>query len=268
MRYVGLNPIDRVTMELTWKCQDKCAWCHNPPGPEAAEDKLGFSRVRQRVDELPRSRWLELASQVAELRPRMVDISGGEPLLVRYVEDVVSLLTGESIPVKVITNGDLLERKLPSLVASGLSAVQMSLHGASAEINDAVTGRKGSFDRKMQGGRALRAHIAQPGLVINMVVEPRNYFDIAGVAALADEFGARVLVFEKVFLRGHAEGRAHFSLSKSEQEAAWEAVRRVVDTYPHIRVLTRTLMADGQPEPLACPNEFVINPAGYIKEFE
>ena len=58
-------------------------------------------------------------------------LSGGEPLLVPNIAHIISILTANGLSVSLSTNGDLLNRKLISLLMkSGLSKVVIGVHWA------------------------------------------------------------------------------------------------------------------------------------------
>jgi mycofactocin biosynthetic radical S-adenosylmethionine protein MftC len=122
-----------------------------------------------------------------------VNIGGGEPTLRPDFWALVEYATGHDVGVKFSTNGV----KITPEVARRLAGhdyvdVQISLDGATAEVNDAVRGR-GSYDV------ALRAmgHLADAGFAgfkISVVMTRHNVGELAEFKAIADRFGAQLRI--------------------------------------------------------------------------
>jgi sulfatase maturation enzyme AslB (radical SAM superfamily) len=85
-----------------------------------------------------------------------VDISGGEPLLLRELPILIDVLTAGGCAVSVTTNGTHLARRAEAL-ATRVDAVRVSLDGPDAEHHDRWRGT-GSFSRAVAGIRAAVAH--------------------------------------------------------------------------------------------------------------
>jgi sulfatase maturation enzyme AslB (radical SAM superfamily) len=84
-----------------------------------------------------------------------VDISGGEPLLLRDLPDLARHLSGGGCAVSVTTNGWHLARRAGELVGHA-DAIRVSLDAPDPSRHDALRGL-GSFRRAIHGIRACRA---------------------------------------------------------------------------------------------------------------
>ena len=79
-----------------------------------------------------------------------VNIGGGEPTVRSDFWELVDYATAHQVGVKFSTNGVRIDARRPQrLAASDYVDVQISLDGATAEVNDAVRGA-GSFDTAMR----------------------------------------------------------------------------------------------------------------------
>lgn len=78
-----------------------------------------------------------------------VDISGGEPLLLRDLPELAEQLAADGCAVSTTTNGWHLARRVAELTGR-LDAVRVSLDGHDARHHDALRGRA-SFDRALDG---------------------------------------------------------------------------------------------------------------------
>jgi MoaA/NifB/PqqE/SkfB family radical SAM enzyme len=84
-----------------------------------------------------------------------VDVSGGEPLLLRDLPRLADCLTAGGLTVSVTTNGWLLSRRAAEL-AGRVDAIRVSLDGPGPRAHDALRGQ-GSFSRAIAGITASRA---------------------------------------------------------------------------------------------------------------
>lgn len=75
-----------------------------------------------------------------------VTLTGGEPLINKDFQTIIRKLYNNGITTYIATNGTLLDiEKVNFLIANGIKVVQISLDGASKDINDRLRG-KGTFD--------------------------------------------------------------------------------------------------------------------------
>jgi len=93
---------------------------------------------------------MKVASDILKLKPNIVCICGGEPLVRKeLVYRVAELLTSGSngqISVNMVTNGELLtEEVAQKLKKAGLKNVQVSLDGHEAKYNDWLRNKVGAF---------------------------------------------------------------------------------------------------------------------------
>ena len=86
-----------------------------------------------------------LASQ-----PKIVSISGGEPLSVRWAVEAMKRLHDAGIDVTVYTSGWTMKERLATALAEAVSSVAVSIDGADAVIHNAMRGRAGAFERGMK----------------------------------------------------------------------------------------------------------------------
>ena len=125
--------IDTLMLNVTRRCNLACAHCHQASSPSTAE-------------EMSREAML-LSVQFAEtIRPRLIDITGGEPELWPHLCELISLLRTAEFPVRVRTNLVALAqpeaRDLPAFFARKgvalLASLPASLAGEAPEAAVAV----------------------------------------------------------------------------------------------------------------------------------
>ena len=168
-----------ITWEITRKCNLRCIHCLSASSEES-EDELDFNECKRIVD------------QLAELKVFEINFGGGEPLLKDYFLPLLDYIHSKGIVTCISTNGTVLTDEAIDLFHNNpLVNVQVSLDGATAEVNDAIRGR-GTFS-KITGGIERLAGKNIP-LSINSVVTSRNYFQLKQLKELAAAYRANLRV--------------------------------------------------------------------------
>ena len=154
--------VDEDIIRVNFHCNQSCRFCfvstHLPAPGDAA--------VREAIADAAR-------------RNRKVTLSGGEPTLNARLPEYVRLAKSLSrLPVLVQTNAVRLDdpNLVAELVAAGLDEAFVSLHGATADCSDTVTGAPGTFARSLDGLDRLAE--AQLRLTINFVLCETNQHEL------------------------------------------------------------------------------------------
>ncbi len=176
----GLDAPICLTWELTYACNLSCVHCLSSSGRRDPRE-LSTAECKAVVDELER------------MQVFYVNIGGGEPTVRADFWELVDYATAHSVGVKFSTNGVKIDAAVARrLAASDYVDVQISLDGATAEVNDAVRGA-GSY------ATALRAmqHLADAGFrgfKISVVMTRHNVGQLDEFKALADRLGAQLRI--------------------------------------------------------------------------
>ena len=133
--------LDSIVWELTLRCCFRCAYCGSRAG-EARENELTTAEC------------LDVASQLAELGCRRVNLLGGEVFLRPDWREITAALTGRGMKVCIITSGFVLTGEiLAELEKLKIESVAVSLDGPE-RVHDAGR-REGSYRRALAAIRAL-----------------------------------------------------------------------------------------------------------------
>src|SRR2546423_9399715 len=128
----GLDAPICLTWELTYACNLACVHCLSSSGKRDPRE-LTTQQCKDIIDELER------------MQVFYVNIGGGEPTVRPDFWELVDYATAHHVGVKFSTNGVRITPEVAArLAASDYVDVQISLDGATAEVNDAVRG-PGSF---------------------------------------------------------------------------------------------------------------------------
>lgn len=175
----GLDAPICLTWELTYACNLECAHCLSSSGRRDPRE-LTTEQCQEIIDELQR------------MQVFYVNIGGGEPTIRADFWHLLQYAVDHGVGVKFSTNGSRITRDRARFLASpacgGYVDVQVSLDGATAEVNDYVRG-PGSFATAI---RALE-NLSDAGFrnaKMSVVCTRQNIGQLDEFQAIADRYGA------------------------------------------------------------------------------
>ena len=176
----GLNSPICLTWELTYACNLACVHCLSSSGRRDPRE-LSTAEAKSVIDELQR------------MQVFYVNIGGGEPTVRPDFWELLDYAIGHQVGVKFSTNGIKLDKKRAAqLAATDYVDIQISLDGATSEVNDFVRG-PGSYDTAMRALENLaEAGFGQPK--ISVVMTRQNVDQLDEFKAIADKFGAQLRI--------------------------------------------------------------------------
>ena len=167
-----------LTWELTYACNLACVHCLSSSG-------------RRDPRELPTRQCKELIDELERMQVFYVNIGGGEPTVRPDFWDLVGYATAHHVGVKFSTNGVKITPAVARrLAGSNYVDVQISLDGATADVNDAVRGT-GSYATALRAIRNL-ADAGFRGFKISVVMTRHNAGHLDAFKAIADGYGAQL----------------------------------------------------------------------------
>ncbi|GFN33014.1 radical SAM/SPASM domain-containing protein [Paenibacillus xylaniclasticus] len=171
----SLTPVlKQLTIFPSEICNYRCSFCHiwGDTGWALKEpqrvirEQLDIEVLKRFIDNIPKSR-----------NPIGVILTGGEVMLYKHFEELVSHLRSKRMNVYVNTNGSLIKNRIPFLIENTV-VVNISIDGPE-EFHDAIRG-KGSYQTICDNIEALIAEKKRrrkmfPFISINMVLSTSNY---------------------------------------------------------------------------------------------
>ena len=174
----GLTSPICLTWELTYACNLACVHCLSSSGRRDPRE-LTTAECQAVIDTLQR------------MQVFYVNIGGGEPTVRPDFWELVEYSTARQVGVKFSTNGIRLDAAAARrLAASDYIDVQISLDGATADVNDAVRGT-GSYETATRAMANLAA-AGFRGFKISVVVTRHNVPQLDALAKIADDHGAHL----------------------------------------------------------------------------
>ncbi len=151
-----------VFWEITRSCALACSHCRAEAQP------------RRHPEELDQTEALRLIGQLADWKPPMLILTGGDPLMRRDAIDLVRAASNAGLHVGLSPSATplLLRTDFSELKEAGVQRLSLSLDGATRETHDAFRGVGGTFDRTIEAVR--RAHAAGLSLQINTTLTRGN----------------------------------------------------------------------------------------------
>ncbi|OGP66138.1 MAG: mycofactocin radical SAM maturase, partial [Deltaproteobacteria bacterium RBG_13_53_10] len=179
MAKMGLRAPVNVTWEITLQCNMHCAHCLSDAG-EGSDAELSTKEARALIDE-----W-------AALKVFQVNIGGGEPFTRGDFIELLKYAHQKGVVTCVSTNGLLVDRNLAKRLAElKMLYLQVSLDGATEEVNDAIRG-SGTY-RKILNAMECLATEGVP-FSINTVLTRLSYPQLDTLRAMAKEYGGELRV--------------------------------------------------------------------------
>ncbi len=175
---LGLAAPICLTWELTYACNLSCVHCLSSSGRRDPRE-LSTAECKAVIDTLER------------MQVFYVNIGGGEPTVRPDFWELLDYATAHHVGVKFSTNGVRLDAAAAArLAASDYVDVQISLDGATAEVNDAVRG-PGSHATALRAMSNLAA-AGFRGFKLSVVMTRQNIPQIDEFKAIADSYGAQL----------------------------------------------------------------------------
>ncbi len=201
-----------LRVSLTDRCNLRCSYCM----PAEGLDWLPGQQLL-RPDEL--ARLMHIA--VTRLGVTGVRFTGGEPLLSRHLEEVVTAAAGlrPRPEISVTTNAVGLARRAAALAAAGLDRVNISLDSVNRDRFAAITRRDRLAD-VLAGLAAAKAAGLTP-VKVNAVLDPATgREDVVELLGFCLEHGYQLRVIEQMPLDAGHQWRREAALTADDVLAA------------------------------------------------
>jgi len=156
-----------VAWNTSRTCNLKCVHCYTDSEAKKYENELSTEEGKALIEDLARF-------QIPALL-----FSGGEPLMRKDLFELVGHAVKLGIRPTLSTNGTLITREVAQRIKDlGFTYVGISLDGI-GEINDSFRGKKGAFEKAMEGFRNCKAVEQRVGL--RLTLTRHNYQDLHGI---------------------------------------------------------------------------------------
>lgn len=157
--------IPSVDWWMTSHCNLACDFCYGPvPGKDPVERRP------------------EILRALADSSARVVTFCGGEPLLIRKIDEYAAILKERGKSTVLNTNGQLLRKRLGrGLRLADFAMVGISIEGSTPDVHRAMRGEKADLDEVIDAARLVTK---EPGVSLKLgtVVSGVNRDDLPALA--------------------------------------------------------------------------------------
>ena len=150
-----------VDLNLIGRCNLNCAWCWGPEHDAAEPIRL--------------NEWKELVTKLQQLGTKNVIITGGEPLLKRWLPDLIRYIKLDlKMRVTLSTNGILLRRKANEILPY-IDDLGIPIDGPSDDVNKLMRiGKFKHFDIALDAIKYVQSEYPEIDLTVRTVVAQPN----------------------------------------------------------------------------------------------
>lgn len=112
---------------ITKRCNMSCSFC-------SAGTIMDDAKSNWKIHELTLNRVKEIFKNPLFKKTILVDLLGGEPLLVRELDDIVAFLSKNGFLTNTSTNGILLKKRIGNLMRAGITRINVSYYHENKEL--------------------------------------------------------------------------------------------------------------------------------------
>jgi radical SAM protein len=196
-----------VAWELTRACALACLHCRAEAQPRAHPDELSTEEALATVD------------QIADLAPPVLVLTGGDPLMRRDLDRIVTraVEAGLRVAVSPTTTALATRERMEHLRELGVEMIHISLDGAEAATHDAFRGFAGTFDRVT----TLLGVLQEMGMPtqVGTTVTRSNVEELPQMVPLLSRSGVRI--WSVFFLVPTGRGRLDHVIDAETAERTW-----------------------------------------------
>ena len=185
------NSFRSLAIEITKKCNLRCAHCYLSAG-DAADEELTTEEIK------------DLIKSAKKLGARSVSIGGGEPLMRSDYIAIIKYALSLDLMVALGTNGTLIDEEIAETISKLPIKIQISFDGAKKGTHDSIRG-KGSFDLAIRGLDMLIERGIGKDIVIAFTPMSVNVEDVPKLIGFALGKGIPVIQFPPLSSSGRAK---------------------------------------------------------------
>lgn len=201
-----------VSFEVTYRCNARCGHCHlgDPIPNEKRATPEEFGKICR------------------ELRPVVAQVSGGEPLLRKDIEDIIRALRvpGKDPFIVLTTNAALLTlEKYKSLREAGVDEFSISFDYPDERHDDfrTIPGLFKKIEKLLEGVQDIQ----DKGITLACVVHRQNFRDLIKAAEFAKKWNVGINFSSYTWLR--TQRKNDFMITKEEMPEFKEKIKELLE---------------------------------------
>ncbi len=215
------GPLYILPWRCTFGCEFHCVHCTSAAKP-AASDEIDAVTAKKLVD------------QAYDFGATFFGLTGGEALMRKDLFEVIGYARKVGLNASIITDGRMLDDKHFDCIARNEVKVSVSIDGGEA-TNDTVRG-KGAYAASVKAVKRLSREKLLNCIVytlanVNDLVTNVNEKDFVDVLNLAEQYGARWVIYHGMIPYGNDESNRKACPSAVQYEWAWNKLYDLREVY-------------------------------------
>ena len=175
------EPTKRFYIDISHECNIKCKFCyHLHTYDKWKNTRKTFEQIKQEID-AGKSRG-----------NNYLEITGGEPTIYPYIEDVIKYALFRDIKTCIITNGIVSEKKTQSIIDAGIDDWLISRHGL-VDTHNEITNCRVALEKQIRFLEQLKNN--KKSFRFNCVITKYNQNDLLSIAVNMGIFTPRIVNF-------------------------------------------------------------------------
>jgi len=200
--------LNYIMFEVTQRCNLGCVYCYNHWKRDGSDGTGSSTSYHEALKTLKRL--------FKQANVKHVTFTGGEPMLMERIEELVLFCRMKGASVSMITNGNAAsERQLLQLIKINVEPFELPFHSNDKAIHDRMTGVPGSWEKSKSSIR----FIAQSGgfVVPVIVVTKHNFGTVGSTLEALNQMGFTRIMLNRYNIGGKGIGKPEEVMPTIEQ---------------------------------------------------
>ncbi len=201
---------------VTRKCNLRCVHCNMSAGAQI-NNELTFNE------------WKKIFDQLEENGIFKIQISGGEPLCHRHIEDIINYVGSKKYRVSMLTNGTLIDKHIAILLSSNMVSVSISIDGSTSDAHDTFRGTNNSFFSTMEAIKLVNIY----GIIctVSTTIHKKNKNQIREIFDICKNNNIYMLQFNFIDAIGRGASANKWTLSPVEKQEVYRIFDEIKNNY-------------------------------------
>ncbi|PPK80666.1 radical SAM protein with 4Fe4S-binding SPASM domain [Lacrimispora xylanisolvens] len=203
-----------IDISLTRRCQLNCIHCN-------------MDANINNKNEIEPEQWYSIFDQLEENKAMKITVSGGEPLMYPYINNIIDNLSNRNLLKVLLTNGVAITNEIAEKLAKAEFNVVMSLDGADSKTHDIFRGSNGAFNKTLNALDLLRNF--NINVHLTTVLNKKNINQIEQIISIAESKGVKLLNLVLLDTIGRGKNAIDWIISKDEYLQLKESINTRID---------------------------------------
>jgi MoaA/NifB/PqqE/SkfB family radical SAM enzyme len=168
-----------ITIQLTLSCNYKCIMCNRYE--DSTKNKF-----------LPINDALRVIKEAKSIGVEMILLSGGEPLVYPWINEIIDKVKELNLGITFITNGMLLNEQIIKKMEGHPTRYMISMHASNKKLNDKIRGVESDYDKVIENIKLIKKSMKNnenTKLEIAIVIMDENKKDFKKISSMLFSIG-------------------------------------------------------------------------------